>query len=49
MFYALFLCGHDVFNTGLSKSAFSTHYFGELVFEFDIIFIELQHNYSIYI
>ena len=64
MFYALFACGHYFFNTGLSKSAFSTYYFGKLVFclsvfyvffsvmsfEFDVIFIKLQHNdYSIYI
>ena len=55
MFYALFVCSNYFFNTGLSKSAFSTYYFGELVFcvmsfEFDVIFIELQHNdYSIYI
>ena len=32
MFYALFVCGHYFFSTGLSKSAFSTYYFGELVY-----------------
>ena len=31
MFYALFVCCHYFFNTGLSKSAFSTYYVGELV------------------
>ena len=32
MFYAVFVCGYYFFNTGLSKSAFSTYYFGEIVF-----------------
>ena len=32
MFYAVFVCGYYFFNTGLSKSAFSTYYFGEKVF-----------------
>ena len=53
MFYALFVCGHYFFNTGLSKSAFFTYYFGELVFLCHELFIliELRHNddYSIYI
>ena len=31
MFYALFVCGQYLFNTGLSKSVFSTYYFWELV------------------
>ena len=30
--YALFVCYYYFFNTALSKSAFSTYYFGELVF-----------------
>ena len=60
------MCGHYFFSTGLFfhygfKPAFSTYYFGELVFvflyfmsffrvmsfEFDVIFIELQHLYTI--
>ena len=32
IFYAFFVCGHYFFNTGLSKSAFPTFYFGKLVF-----------------
>ena len=32
MFYALFVCGHYFFNASLSKSAFSTYYFGDLAF-----------------
>ena len=38
MFYALFVCGHYFFSTGLSKSAFSTYYFGELVYFLSFIF-----------
>ena len=44
MFYALFLCGHYFFNTGLSNCAFSTYYIWELVF---CLFCSLQHLYII--
>ena len=52
MFYALFVCGHYFFSTGLSKSAFSTYYFGELVYflSFHILcFLSLVLNLMSYL
>ena len=39
MLKALILCGHYFFNEGLSKSAFSTYYFGELVFCLSVFYV----------
>ena len=40
MFYALFVCGHYFVNMGLSKSAFSTNFFGgELVFFLSVFYV----------
>ena len=39
MFYALIVCGHYFFNKGLSKSAFSTYYFGKLVFCLSVFYV----------
>ena len=39
MFYALFVCGHYFFNASLSKSAFSTYYFGDLAFWLSVFYV----------
>ena len=39
MFYALFAYGHYFFNTDLSKSVFSTYYFGKLFFCLSVFYV----------
>ena len=46
MFYALFMCGYYFFNTGLSKSAFSTYYFREkVVLSFSVLYVVFGHEF----
>ena len=47
MFLTLFVCGHYFFNMGLSKSAFSTYYFGELAFCLSVFYVFLCHEFLI--
>ena len=49
VFYALFVCGHYFVQYGLSKSVFSTYFFGKLVSFFFLCFLCLLLVYCLFI